>query len=244
MNHLLPIWLCAILLSSCNTQKQLPPAFRSDDLLVKEVAKNTFVHISYLPTESYGKVACNGMVYFNGEEAIIFDTPTNDQASLDLISWVKLRGKQVKALVVTHFHEDCLGGMKAFHEEGIKSWANQSTIEILKKEEAAILPEIGFGNSTQIKIGKEEVKLIYFGEGHTRDNIVGYIPSKEALFGGCLVKSLGAGKGYLGDANTEEWSNTVKKIKTTYPKLKVVIPGHGKPGGVDLLDFTIEMFGK
>ena len=52
----------------------------------------------------------------------------------------------------------------------------------------------------------------------------------------------GASKGFLGDANTEAWSETVRKIEQTYPGAKIVIPGHGKWGGTELFDYTIKLF--
>ncbi len=69
-----------------------------------------------------------------------------------------------------------------------------------------------------------------------------YIPGEKVLFGGCLIKEVGAGKGNLGDANTEEWPDTVRKIKQAYPEVKYVVPGHGKVGGLELLDYTIGRF--
>ena len=46
----------------------------------------------------------------------------------------------------------------------------------------------------------------------------------------------------LGDANEKEWSNTIRKVKSTFHDLEKVIPGHGKVGGPELLNFTIELF--
>jgi metallo-beta-lactamase class B len=57
-----------------------------------------------------------------------------------------------------------------------------------------------------------------------------------------LIKELEATKGYLGDANIAQWSNTVERIKEQYPNIKIVIPGHGAIGGKDLLDYTIQLF--
>jgi hypothetical protein len=37
----------------------------------------------------------------------------------------------------------------------------------------------------------------FFGEGHTKDNVVAYFLSEKILFGGCLLKELEASKGYL-----------------------------------------------
>ena len=104
------------------------------------------------------------------------------------------------------------------------------------------MPEIGFDTQMEIKIEDEFVYSTFYGEGHTRDNVVGYIPSEKALFGGCLIKSVNASKGFIGDANVSEWSNSVGRIKRELPDLKIVIPGHGEYGGVELLDYTIELF--
>ncbi|MNY76298.1 Beta-lactamase type II precursor [compost metagenome] len=62
------------------------------------------------------------------------------------------------------------------------------------------------------------------------------------MFGGCLIKEVEASKGYLGDANVKEWSQTVKKIKQRFPDAKIIIPGHGNIGGTELLDYTIKLF--
>ncbi len=93
-----------------------------------------------------------------------------------------------------------------------------------------------------LNIGNEAVHIEFCGEGHTCDNIIGYFPLEDIMFGGCLIKEAGAGKGNLAEANVEEWSETVRKVKMKYPKVKKVITGHGKYGGIELLDYTIELF--
>ncbi len=203
------------------------------------------MHISYLTTNDFGKVECNGMIYLMGDEAIVFDTPTNDQAAAELINWIQSdQNKKINAIVVTHFHEDCLGGLKQFHTNGTNSYASHKTIELAKVANIKVLPESGFEKEIEFKIGNESVIATFYGAGHTEDNIVGYIPEEEILFGGCLIKSMNAGEGYLGDANIYEWSKTVESIKKDLPDLKVVIPGHGNHGGKELLDYTIELFQK
>jgi metallo-beta-lactamase class B len=57
------------------------------------------------------------------------------------------------------------------------------------------------------------------------DNVVGYFPKDEIMFGGCLIKELGATRGYLGDANLKAWSSTVLEVKARYPKVKIVVLG-------------------
>jgi metallo-beta-lactamase class B len=62
------------------------------------------------------------------------------------------------------------------------------------------------------------------------------------MFGGCLVKEMSADKGFLGDSNVADWSGTVEKVKTKYPDVEIVVPGHGKYGSRKLLDYTIKLF--
>lgn len=245
MKEIRLLLLLSALVSGCISQRDVSYSYRSDNLKIKSLSKNVFTHISYLTTNDFGKVDCNGMIYLEGDEAIVFDTPTNDQAAAELINWVQVeQNKKIKAIVVTHFHEDCLGGLNQFHTNRTKSYANHKTIELAKAANIKVLPESGFEREIEFRIGNEPVFATFYGAGHTEDNIVGYIPKEDILFGGCLIKSMNAGDGYLGDANIYEWSKTVESIKKDLPDLKVVIPGHGNHGGKELLDYTIELFQK
>lgn len=219
-------------------------AYESETLKIQQLTENTFVHISYLQTESFGNVACNGMIVIDNGEALIFDTPANDLQSKELLDWIEnsLRVKP-KGIVVTHFHADCLGGLTEFHNRQVPSYASTKTIA-LAKERDETLPQHGFDTYLELNVGNRKVVNEFLGEGHTRDNIISYFPTEKVIFGGCLIKEVGAGKGNLADANVDEWSTTVARIREKYTDAEIVIPGHGKPGGQDLLNFTIELFMK
>lgn len=218
--------------------------YKSGSLVVTQISPNTFVHTSFKKTNDFGNVPCNGLVVRDSNEVIVFDTPTNDSSANELISWIgeKLHCK-INAIIPTHFHDDCLGGLKAFDEKGISSYGYTLTIELAKKENY-LTPKNSFNDSLVLKVGGKYIVAKYLGEGHTRDNIVGYFPSEKVLFGGCMIKELNAGKGYLADANLAEWSNTVMKVKREFPEAKIIIPGHGQWGNRKLLDYTIKMFRK
>lgn len=216
--------------------------FESNLLKILPLTEHTFVHISYLKLANYGNFPCNGLIYYNNGEAIVFDTPTNDSASVELINWMQSELKcTIKAVVVNHFHNDCLGGLKAFHDAKIESYANSATISFAKKDSMEV-PQNGFNEMLEMTIGNEKVMNTFIGQGHSKDNIVSYIPNEHVLFGGCLIKEVNAKKGYLGDANVNEWSNTVQKVKEAYPDVKTIVPGHGKSGGKELLEYTIQLF--
>lgn len=238
--------LLATSLYSCTVKKdvQRPLSYKSEEIEVRQISDHVYQHISYLKTNDFGNVSCNGMIVVDNNEVVIFDTPAEDKASSELISWIeKSLQSKVKAVVVTHFHDDCLGGINTFHSRGIPSIANERTIA-LAKEKSLPVPQTGFTDKKTLTIGTQAVILDYAGEGHTRDNIIGYFPGEDIMFGGCLIKEDGAGKGNLSDANTDDWPATVSLLKTKYPKTRVVIPGHGKTGGPELLDYTINLFKK
>lgn len=230
--------VCSLIILGCKSNKGL----QSEDLIVKKLSDNVYQHISYLQTQNWGKVDCNGIIVINNGEAVIFDTTVDNPTSEKLINFVKTNLKsKVKAVVPTHFHEDCLGGLDAFHKRNIPSFSSLETIRLAKQHNVSV-PKLSIGNGTTILVGKDSVIVKYFGEGHTKDNIVGYYPTAKTLFGGCLIKEVGAGKGNLADANVNDWASSVKKIKTAYPNVKTVIPGHGKTGDSKLLDYTIKLF--
>lgn len=215
--------------------------YKSNHLLIKEVSEGTYIHTSYLNTTDFGKVSCNGMVVIDDGKAAVFDTPVNDSASVELLNWIKEKGASVKLIVPTHFHNDCVGGISAFHDHQIKSMSSSLTSAFLL-DQGPIRMKATFPAERIIHVGQKLVEVKYFGPGHTYDNVVVYVRNNNVLFGGCLIKSKGAGKGFLGDADISEWSNTVVKVKNYFSDVEHVIPGHGEYGGPELLSYTIDLF--
>ncbi|MCW3159884.1 subclass B1 metallo-beta-lactamase [Chryseobacterium oryctis] len=238
--------LLTIIVLSCNSQKSAVEknkvVYKSDNLIIVQLSDNVYQHISYLDSETFGKVDCNGMIVKDGNEAVVFDTTIDDKSSAELISWIKndLHSK-INAVVATHFHEDCVGGLKEFNKNNIPSYSNNKTIELTKKSGFNV-PDNGFDGELELNVGSQKVYAKFFGEGHTRDNVIGYFPKENAMFGGCLVKEVNASKGNLADANVQSWSSTIEKLKKQYPDTRIIIPGHGKTGGTELLDYTIKLF--
>lgn len=218
--------------------------YQTENLIIKRLSNHVYEHISYLNTDDFGKVASNGMLVINENKGVVFDTPTEEKSSLEFINFVRDElNCELIALLPTHFHKDCIGGIAAFEKHSIPTYASNQTITLLKKNGQKFSKPINdFDNYIALNIGNKKVYAEYFGEGHTKDNIVGYFPDDEAVFGGCLIKELGASKGYLGDANIKVWSETVEKVKLKYPNAKIVIPGHGKSGETELFDYTIQLF--
>ncbi len=204
--------------------------YKSENLIIQQLTEKTFVHISFLKTEDYGNVACNVILFIDDRESFVFDTTADDATSKELIDWLNnTKMVKIKGVIVTHFHDDCLGRLKEFHKANIASYAFEQTNELAKAHNLEV-PKTGLNFDLGLEINAKKVRNLYFGKGYNKDNIVSYIPIEKVLFGGCLRKTIGTKKGYLGNANIEEWSNTVTKIKNELPCIANVIPRHGKTG--------------
>ena len=242
MKKTLCFLILTCILTGCKETTEYKEIYKSETLLINQISQHTYQHISFLDVKDFGKVPCNGMIVVCNNEAVVFDTPCYNETSFELINWItKSLNCKITAIIPTHYHVDNLGGLEEFHKCEIPSFANNKTIQIAK-EYGYSVPENGFDKYMELKVGEEKIYIDFLGEGHTCDNIIGYFPMENIMFGGCLIKEYGSGKGNLEDANTIDWPETVREVKKKYPKVKKIIPGHGKTGGVDLLDYTINLF--
>ena len=218
--------------------------YDSGTLIIKKLSEHAYIHISFLETEEYGKVPCNGMILVDKAEAFVLETPVDDSVSAELIEWIsKDLNSKIKGVIAHHFHIDCLGGLGAFHEKDIVSYGSDMTIS-LAKEEGNLTPQNPISNGHRFQLGELEIISSFYGRAHTHDNIVSYFPEEELLFGGCMIKAMNSGKGNLADADSGQWPITIEKLKKAYSSVQTVVPGHGKYGGPELLDYTIELFSK
>lgn len=211
----------------------------SDDIFLVRLTDRTYLHQTAAQTKNWGKVWANGVLLIDEGEAFMFDTPWNDEQTEKLVTWLadSLQVK-VTTVVPNHWHEDCMGGLDYLHLKGIKSYASQMTMDIAR-EKGLPQPQNGFKENLVLRLNDMEVECFYPGAGHATDNIVVWIPSEKVLFPGCMVKDLeSTGLGNFVDGDVHTWPATVNKVIGKYPDAKIVVPGHGKPGGFELLIHT------
>jgi metallo-beta-lactamase class B len=211
----------------------------SPDLELIKITENAYVHVSYADLPGYGRVSANGLIFLQEDQAILFDTPWNDSLTLILIEFMKDRmGFKITAFVPNHWHGDCMGGMGTIRSQKITSYANRLTIDIARQKGFPI-PDHGFSDSLELKLGKESVHCYFLGAAHSKDNIVVWLPSEGILFPGCMCKSLDSRNlGNVKDGDISEYPVTIDKVIQKFGKARIVIPGHGAVGGPELLVHT------
>jgi metallo-beta-lactamase class B len=232
---------CLIWISLTAYGEEYQKIIISNDLEIVQISDHVLLHISYLEQPGSGRFPCNGLIFTEGDSAVVIDTPVNDSLSGQLLSWLYAQGYKVKAVIPTHWHIDNLGGLHAFHEAGIRSYAYFLTIKLAAQHNYTV-PEIPFYDSFSIALDGKNMECRFLGPGHSLDNIVVWIPFERILFGGCLVKAVFTENlGNIADADVDAWPDTILEVMKRYPDADIVIPGHGEPGGKQLLWHTYQL---
>lgn len=218
------------------------PSYELDeDLQIFAVVPGVWRHVSTKAMPEYGRVPANGLIVVGTDSAALIDTPwTDDQTGL-LFDWAKRElGTTIGHVVATHSHDDCMGGLAEAHRRGATSYASALTAEFAERDGKPV-PLRTFADEYRLSLGSVDLELRYFGGGHTRDNIVVWIPQPKVLFGGCLVKRKGGSAGYTAEADLTAWPDTIRKVIAAFPEATVVVPGHGAPGTGEYLQYTVTL---
>jgi metallo-beta-lactamase class B len=215
----------------------------SDDVTLKPITSGVWVYTSYFDVpELGGRTGANGLIAVSGQEAVLINLPWTDQQTAALFDWIERRlGATVKAVVPTHFHQDCMGGLAEAHRRGAASYGLDKTIAFAQRDHLPV-PQCPFGFRTAIRFGTSILLVTYHGSGHTTDNVVAWLPKQRTLFGGCLIKSQDAQSlGNTSDGDLRAYPATLRSVKAAYPNAKIVVPGHGDWGGPGLIDHTLKL---
>jgi metallo-beta-lactamase class B len=242
MNKAILIFAIVLICKSVSCQNNNKPVLISSDLELLKISDNAYIHISYASVPKYGRVAANGLIFINGKEAFLFDTPWTDSLTRILITYLdETMGVRIVGFVPNHWHEDCMGGIAFLKSRGINTYANQKTIDIAKSKNLSF-PDNGFSDSLSLSLGDKAIKCYFPGAAHSKDNIVVWIPSEKILFPGCMVKSMNANDlGNIADGDLKAYPATINWVIEKFTTAKIVIPGHGDAGGPELLIHTMSL---
>ena len=83
----------------------------------------------------FGAVASSGLIVRDGGRVLVVDTAWTDDQTAQILNWIKQEINLPVALaVVTHAHQDKMGGMDALHAAGIATYANALSNQLAPQE--------------------------------------------------------------------------------------------------------------
>jgi cyclase len=140
--------------------------------------------------------------------------------------WFAARGATVRA------HRACRERMAAEHPGLIESRRRQPEIAALFRDAEPYLPESVFDESLTLDLGERHVRVLHPGHNHTPGDAVLHLPDCSTVICGDLVSS-----GYhvnYEDADVGNLENGIRFLRSL--EARTYVPGHGAPGGPELLD--------
>lgn len=223
------------------TADEIPPG----EVRLHKIRDGVWAHVA---TQEMGGIVypSNGLVVLDGNGLFLVDTAWGGENTAALLSAIETHiGLPVRRSVSTHFHDDRVEGVDVLRAADVETYATPLTRRLAEAEGNEVpdfildgLAEAG----TAVQFGPVEV--FFPGVGHTPDNLVIYVPEARVLLGGCAVfESSRQLPGYLGDADVAAWPKSLRRVRARYPDAEILLPGHGVPGGLELLDHTITVIG-
>jgi metallo-beta-lactamase class B len=236
-----------------------------ENLSIEEIKTNV-----YLVTHRFPWASNSLVVKLKKGEYLLIDTPYTDEATEKVVKFlIGKDSSNLKITAVnTHFHNDRLGGNGYLKKIGAHIYGSDLTVKLLNErglgngtldllkdstmkkyydywKDAKLTPPdslFSLRKGLTLSFDNDTWEIYYPGPGHTQDNIVVYFPEQKILFAGCLIKSMESNsQGFIGDADLTNWSASAHNVFLKYPRARLVIPGHGKLGGRELIFHTMDL---
>jgi len=207
---------------------------------IRPIADGVLLHTSYSKLPGIGFYPSNGLVVLEGKDAYLVDMPWRVEDTQRLLDWLAARDYRAVASFSTHYHDDRSAGIPRLREAGVATHAAAMTNELLR--ETGQTPAEHDINGKGSWLLPDRIYAWYPGPGHTRDNMVVWLPEYNLLVGGCMVRAAQAkGMGNTADADLQRWAGSVTATAERFPDIKTVVPGHGEPGGPELFKHTLDL---
>jgi glyoxylase-like metal-dependent hydrolase (beta-lactamase superfamily II) len=176
--------------------------------------------------------------------ALVIDALGSPQLARELMAQVlRVTGKKVTHVVVTHYHADHIYGLQEFRRAGARIVAHKAALEYLNSDTARLrleasrtelAPWIDAGTQLvpadewidgprELVVGGVRLLLQPVGPAHTPEDLVVYLPAEKVLFAGDIV--FRGRVPFVGQADSRQWIaalNTVLGFGAS-----AIVPGHG-----------------
>lgn len=133
--------------------------------------------------------------------------------------------KPLRFMLNTHHHGDHTGGNELMRNEGVELIAHENARANLVRAAQSGPQAITFAEQLNVHSGDQEVRMLYFGRGHTNGDVVLYYPKLRAIHTGDLFITSAPYVDYANGGSAIEWDDTLNAILQL--EFDTVIPGHG-----------------
>jgi cyclase len=172
----------------------------------------------------------------NKKGIAVVDAQFPEQAN-HLIEELKKQSQQpIKFLINTHHHGDHTSGNIAFkglaknvvtHENSLIN--HKARTQKDKTEDKQLYADTTFADTWTGKVGKESIKMHYFGAGHTNgDSIVHFEHANIAHMGDLMFNGRHPAVDKVAGANLTNWIKVLDKAQNTFDNQTIFVFGHAQ----------------
>jgi metallo-beta-lactamase class B len=235
----LSVLAAAVVLASSAAAAAEPETALGERVWVRPLSAHAWLIRSVSFLDGFGDVESNAVLLTGATASVLVDTPATDAQTAPVLAWAETALRRpVRHLVVTHWHADRMGGLGAARARGVATYALART-RALAREKGLAVPEHTLRPEERLTLSGVALATWFPGHGHTVDNLVVWSPGDALLVGGCFVKAAAAET--LGNAHEIDpvrWATGIAALRRRYRQARTVVPGHGTPGGLELLAHT------
>lgn len=266
IEHVFTRALLICLLLSAAVSGAAPSVVLDDELEIRTIETGVFLVVHRFPAACNSLlVRCADKAF------VWVDTPCSNEATEKVHQWLlRTYGDPNVIQINTGFHNDNLAGNGYLIQKGIPCYGSDLTPKLIaecwEKTVQKVLPYYErhenkkyrdtllsqklvapnrlypLARGLNLKVGTESVEIHFPGPSHTLDNVVVYFKNRAILYGGCMIKARNARNlGFLGDADVAAWPKSARKLLKRYPDARIVVPGHGTWGDLELVRHTIAL---
>ncbi len=202
---------------------------------------------------------CNNIWIEMKDYLIVVDANFPSGAEACLADIKKTSQKPVKYVFDTHHHGDHAYGNPVWTKLGATTLAYVGVAEEMKRYEpkawqqtakerkdvaalnlsTAEPPKQTFKEKKFVlEDGTRKVEFLFFGWAHTRGDGFVYLPKEKILCTGDAA--VNGPYNYMGHGNSANWPNVIEQARKL--NAATILPGHGIPGGKEVLDGEIKFF--
>lgn len=199
-----------------------------------------------------GKGHCNNIIIEMKDYLVVMDAnfPSGAQATIAEIK--KLSKKPVRYVFDSHHHGDHAYGNPVWTKAGATTLAHKGVVDEMNRYEPkrwleaakeredvrslklsdAERPKQTFDTKPFVlDDGNRRIEFHHFGWAHTRGDGFAYLPKEQILCTGDAATN--GPYNFTADGNVANWPNVLTKASAL--QIRHVLPGHGEPGGKEVL---------
>jgi cyclase len=205
--------------------------------------------------------ATSGGFVIGENGVLVVDTMLNRRLASQLLALIRARtDKPIRYIVNTSYHGDHSYGNQFFpagvqivQHVAIQAYiqnhfaadvafmmtyfGRNSGMDELKPQPAQIL--LRDGADVTFDLGGKRVQVLHLGFAQTDGDLFVWLPGEKELFTVNPVISIAPSLPWLLDGKSEQSLATMRRLRALVPDDAIVVPGHGRPAGVEMIDYPI-----